>query len=196
MYAKLTIPERLKDLRVVDKHLTLEQLAEQTGDVYKRQQPATPLQIHSIFSPPDREKGTRFPQKVRCLITPYLSLIHIFAGIVILLLFTAGLAIKNIVYVSILQRVQDFADVYKRQHQFKLHRRIKIIDELAVLCQYVRLVIHFQKLIVYIKKFHHLCIITVADLKMCIRDRYSMFLTMDFFSHSYFLYLYCNLQLI
>ena len=27
MYAKLTIPERLKDLRVVDKHLTLEQLA-------------------------------------------------------------------------------------------------------------------------------------------------------------------------
>lgn len=31
MYAKLTIPERLKDLRVVDKHLTLEQLAEQTG---------------------------------------------------------------------------------------------------------------------------------------------------------------------
>ena len=29
--AKLTIPERLKDLRVVDKHLTLEQLAEQTG---------------------------------------------------------------------------------------------------------------------------------------------------------------------
>ena len=24
MYAKLTIPERLKDLRVVDKHLTLE----------------------------------------------------------------------------------------------------------------------------------------------------------------------------
>lgn len=31
MYVKLTIPERLKDLRVVDKHLTLEQLAEQTG---------------------------------------------------------------------------------------------------------------------------------------------------------------------
>ena len=31
MYAKLTIPERLKDLRVVDKHLTLEQLADQTG---------------------------------------------------------------------------------------------------------------------------------------------------------------------
>ena len=31
MYAKLTIPERLKDLRVVDRHLTLEQLAEQTG---------------------------------------------------------------------------------------------------------------------------------------------------------------------
>ena len=31
MYAKLTIPERLKDLRVVDKHLTLEQLAAQTG---------------------------------------------------------------------------------------------------------------------------------------------------------------------
>ena len=31
MYTKLTIPERLKDLRVVDKHLTLEQLAEQTG---------------------------------------------------------------------------------------------------------------------------------------------------------------------
>ena len=30
MYAKLTIPERLKDLRVVDKHLTLEQLAEAT----------------------------------------------------------------------------------------------------------------------------------------------------------------------
>lgn len=30
MYTKLTIPERLKDLRVVDKHLTLEQLAEQT----------------------------------------------------------------------------------------------------------------------------------------------------------------------
>ena len=29
MYAKLTIPERLKDLRVVDKHLTLEHLAEQ-----------------------------------------------------------------------------------------------------------------------------------------------------------------------
>lgn len=31
MYTKLSIPERLKDLRVVDKHLTLEQLAEQTG---------------------------------------------------------------------------------------------------------------------------------------------------------------------
>lgn len=31
MYIKLSIPERLKDLRVVDKHLTLEQLAEQTG---------------------------------------------------------------------------------------------------------------------------------------------------------------------
>ena len=31
MYAKLSIPERLKDLRVVDKHMTLEQLAEQTG---------------------------------------------------------------------------------------------------------------------------------------------------------------------
>ena len=31
------------------------------------------------------------------------------AGIVILLLFTAGLAIKNIVYVSVLQRVQEFA---------------------------------------------------------------------------------------
>ena len=31
MYAKLTSPERRKDLRVVDKHLTLEQLAEQTG---------------------------------------------------------------------------------------------------------------------------------------------------------------------
>lgn len=30
MYTKLSIPERLKDLRVVDKHLTLEQLAEQT----------------------------------------------------------------------------------------------------------------------------------------------------------------------
>lgn len=28
MYVKLSIPERLKDLRVVDKHLTLEQLAE------------------------------------------------------------------------------------------------------------------------------------------------------------------------
>lgn len=31
MYTKLSIPERLKDLRMVDKHLTLEQLAEQTG---------------------------------------------------------------------------------------------------------------------------------------------------------------------
>lgn len=31
MEAKLTIQERLKDLRVVDKHFTLEQLAEQTG---------------------------------------------------------------------------------------------------------------------------------------------------------------------
>ena len=31
MYAKLTIPERLKDLRVAQKHLTLEELAEQTG---------------------------------------------------------------------------------------------------------------------------------------------------------------------
>lgn len=31
MYTKLSIPERLKDLRVVDKHLTLEQLAAQTG---------------------------------------------------------------------------------------------------------------------------------------------------------------------
>ena len=31
MYTKLSIPERLKDLRAVDKHLTLEQLAEQTG---------------------------------------------------------------------------------------------------------------------------------------------------------------------
>ena len=31
MHTKLSIPERLKDLRVVDKRLTLEQLAEQTG---------------------------------------------------------------------------------------------------------------------------------------------------------------------
>ena len=31
MYTKLSIPERLKDLRVSDHHLTLEQLAEQTG---------------------------------------------------------------------------------------------------------------------------------------------------------------------
>ena len=31
MYTKLSIPERLKDLLVVDKHLTLEQLAEQAG---------------------------------------------------------------------------------------------------------------------------------------------------------------------
>ena len=31
MHTKLSIPERIKDLRVVDKHLTLEQLAEQTG---------------------------------------------------------------------------------------------------------------------------------------------------------------------
>ena len=31
MYAKLTIPERLKDLRVMQKHLTVEELAEQTG---------------------------------------------------------------------------------------------------------------------------------------------------------------------
>ena len=31
MYVKLSIPERLKDLRVVDKHLTLDQLADQTG---------------------------------------------------------------------------------------------------------------------------------------------------------------------
>ena len=31
MYTKLSIPERLKDLRVADKHLTLEQLAEQPG---------------------------------------------------------------------------------------------------------------------------------------------------------------------
>ena len=31
MYTKLSIPERLKDLRVVDKHLTLEKLPEQTG---------------------------------------------------------------------------------------------------------------------------------------------------------------------
>ena len=31
MYAKLTIPERLKDLRVMQKHLTLEELAKQTG---------------------------------------------------------------------------------------------------------------------------------------------------------------------
>lgn len=31
MHTKLSIPERLKDLRVVDRHLTLEQLAEQTG---------------------------------------------------------------------------------------------------------------------------------------------------------------------
>ena len=30
MYTKLSIPERLKDLRVSDRHLTLEQLAEQT----------------------------------------------------------------------------------------------------------------------------------------------------------------------
>ena len=33
MYTKLSIPERLKDLRVVDKHLTLEQLAEADGAV-------------------------------------------------------------------------------------------------------------------------------------------------------------------
>lgn len=31
MHTKLSIPERLKDLRVMDEHLTLEQLAEQTG---------------------------------------------------------------------------------------------------------------------------------------------------------------------
>ena len=31
MYTRLSIPERLKDLRVSDRHLTLEQLAEQTG---------------------------------------------------------------------------------------------------------------------------------------------------------------------
>ena len=31
MYAKLTIPERLKDLRVMQKHLTLEELTEKTG---------------------------------------------------------------------------------------------------------------------------------------------------------------------
>ena len=31
MHTKLFISERLKDLRVVDKHLTLEQLAQQTG---------------------------------------------------------------------------------------------------------------------------------------------------------------------
>ena len=31
MHTKLSIQERLKDLRVVDKHQTLEQLAEQNG---------------------------------------------------------------------------------------------------------------------------------------------------------------------
>ncbi len=31
MYTKLTMPERLKDLRINDKKLTLEQLAEETG---------------------------------------------------------------------------------------------------------------------------------------------------------------------
>ena len=31
MYVQLTMAERLKDLRVIDKKLTLEQLAEQTG---------------------------------------------------------------------------------------------------------------------------------------------------------------------
>ena len=31
MHIKLSNPERLKDLRLVDKHLILEQLAEQTG---------------------------------------------------------------------------------------------------------------------------------------------------------------------
>ena len=31
MYAKLTVPEKLKDLRIMDKHLALEELAEQTG---------------------------------------------------------------------------------------------------------------------------------------------------------------------
>ena len=31
MYVQLTIAERLKDLRVINKKLTLEQLAEQTG---------------------------------------------------------------------------------------------------------------------------------------------------------------------
>ena len=31
MYAKLSIPERLKDLRVVDKHLRMAQLTEQAG---------------------------------------------------------------------------------------------------------------------------------------------------------------------
>lgn len=31
MHTKLSIPKRLKDLQVVNKHLTLEQLAEQTG---------------------------------------------------------------------------------------------------------------------------------------------------------------------
>ena len=31
MHMKLSIPKRLKDLQVVDKHLALEQLVEQTG---------------------------------------------------------------------------------------------------------------------------------------------------------------------
>ena len=59
MYAKLTIPERLKDLRVVDKHLTLEQLAEQTGlskyapgedDLYMRTLELGQIQESDFFS--------------------------------------------------------------------------------------------------------------------------------------------------
>ena len=47
MYTKLTIPERLKGLRVVDKHLTLKQLAEQMNLVME----ATRQTVMSKYAP-------------------------------------------------------------------------------------------------------------------------------------------------
>ena len=44
MYTKLSIPERLKDLRVVDKHLTLEQLAEKIARSVLRSGRSTTLE--------------------------------------------------------------------------------------------------------------------------------------------------------
>ncbi len=79
MYTKLSIPERLKDLRVVDKHLTLEQLAEQTGlsksalgkyeaDDYKDISPFAIATLMDMLQLEEAEYNLiKFPQRGVCL---------------------------------------------------------------------------------------------------------------------------------